>query len=123
MSQDIIERPDLARRSWPLGQIGTSGRYSNRSSFSLPHSWTRWSPGAVGAGKVAATLDGLDGAGHRRAGGWDELRQDAVDVPATMGLERGRFRIRQGIQGMLVADELGRGSVYLIISRPAATMK
>lgn len=48
-------------------------------------------------------------------GYWRELGPIAVDIPATIGLERGVwFRIRQGIRGLLVPDERGNAVVYMI---------
>ena len=48
-------------------------------------------------------------------GYWRELRPIAVDIPATIGLERGVwYRIRQGIRGILVPDERGQAVVYMI---------
>jgi hypothetical protein len=38
-----------------------------------------------------------------------------VDIPATLGLERGRwYRITQGIRGLLVPDERGMAVAYMI---------
>ena len=38
-----------------------------------------------------------------------------VEIPATFGLERGRwFRVTQGIRGLLVPDERGNNVVYMI---------
>ncbi len=48
-------------------------------------------------------------------GYWRELGPIAVDIPATIGLERGVwYRIRQGIRGILVPDERGHAVVYMI---------
>lgn len=48
-------------------------------------------------------------------GYWRDLEPIAVDIPATIGLERGVwFRIRQGIRGLLVPDERGNAVVYMI---------
>ena len=41
-------------------------------------------------------------------GGWRGLDAVAVDIPATLALERGVwFRVRQGLRGLLVPDERG----------------
>jgi hypothetical protein len=49
------------------------------------------------------------------AGGWRGLDPIPVDIPATLGLDRGVwFRIRQGIRGLLVPDERGCAVVYMI---------
>src|SRR5262249_52749988 len=49
------------------------------------------------------------------SGYWAAAGAAAVDVPATMGLEGGVwFRVRQGVRGLLVADERGREVVYLV---------
>jgi hypothetical protein len=48
-------------------------------------------------------------------GYWRNLEPILVDIPATIGLERGVwFRIRQGIRGLLVPDERGNAVVYMI---------
>jgi hypothetical protein len=48
-------------------------------------------------------------------GYWRNLDSIPVEIPATLGLERGVwFRIRQGIRGLLVADERGLAVVYMI---------
>ena len=48
-------------------------------------------------------------------GGWRNLEPVIVDIPASLGLERGVwFRIRQGIRGLLVPDERGMAVVYMI---------
>ncbi len=49
------------------------------------------------------------------AGGWGHHDAEPVDIPAMMGLEKGIwYRIRQGIRGLLVADEHGAAVVYMI---------
>lgn len=49
------------------------------------------------------------------AGGWNWCQPEAVDVPATMGLDNGVwYRIRQGIRAILVRDENNVSHVYLI---------
>jgi hypothetical protein len=48
-------------------------------------------------------------------GGWGEHGVEPVVIPATMGLDRGVwYRIRQGIRGLVVADERGCPRVYVI---------
>ncbi len=48
-------------------------------------------------------------------GYWRNLGPIPVDIPATLGLERGVwFRIRQGVRGLLVPDERGNAVVYMI---------
>jgi hypothetical protein len=48
-------------------------------------------------------------------GCWRNLDPVPVDIPATIGLERGVwFRIRQGIRGLLVPDERGLAVCYMI---------
>ena len=48
-------------------------------------------------------------------GGWKNLEPVIVDIPASLGLDRGVwFRIRQGIRGLLVPDERGMAVVYMI---------
>ncbi|HEU5116373.1 MAG TPA: hypothetical protein VFT74_06800 [Isosphaeraceae bacterium] len=50
-----------------------------------------------------------------RTGGWRGTDAIPVDIPATYGLERGRwFAIREGIRGLLVPDERGRAVVYML---------
>ena len=54
------------------------------------------------------------------SGGWADRDAAAVVVPATMGLDRGVwYRIRQGVRGLLVADEQGVERVY-VICEPAS---
>src|ERR1051326_8926547 len=46
---------------------------------------------------------------------WADRHGYPVDIPATMGLENGVwFRIREGVRGVLVADEHGIDVVYMI---------
>ena len=48
-------------------------------------------------------------------GYWRSLNPIAVDIPGTLGLDRGVwFRIRQGIRGLLVPDERGIAVAYMI---------
>jgi hypothetical protein len=48
-------------------------------------------------------------------GYWRNLEPVLVDIPATVGLERGVwFRIRQGIRGLLVPDEPGLAVCYML---------
>jgi hypothetical protein len=48
-------------------------------------------------------------------GYWQHLDAVVVDIPASLGLERGVwFRIRQGIRGLLVPDEHGAAVAYMI---------
>jgi hypothetical protein len=48
-------------------------------------------------------------------GGWAQWSAEPVEVPATLGLEGGVwFRVRQGVRGLLVADERGVPTAYLI---------
>lgn len=48
-------------------------------------------------------------------GYWRELDGVFVDIPATLGFDRGVwFRIRQGIRGILVPDERGAAVAYMI---------
>jgi hypothetical protein len=50
-----------------------------------------------------------------RSGGWRDSRAIPVDIPATFGLDRGRwYRVVQGIRGLLVPDERGMAVVYMI---------
>jgi hypothetical protein len=49
------------------------------------------------------------------AGYWRHLDPIPVDIPATLGLDRGVwFRIRQGIRGLLDPDERGLAVCYMI---------
>jgi hypothetical protein len=69
---------------------------SRRQSRFLPRTGWTW----------LATVNG---------GGWRESGAIPVDIPATLGLERGRwYRITQGIRGLLVPDERGMAVVYMI---------
>lgn len=48
-------------------------------------------------------------------GSWSESGAVEVAIPATLGLENGVwYRIRQGVRGLLVADEVGRTVVYMV---------
>jgi hypothetical protein len=48
-------------------------------------------------------------------GQWAGFDAEVVDIPASMGLEKGIwFRIRQGISGVLVRDESGAEVVYML---------
>lgn len=52
-------------------------------------------------------------------GCWRDSGAVAVDIPATFGVERGRwFRVVQGIRGLLVPDERGFAVVYMICVPP-----
>ena len=56
-----------------------------------------------------ATLESLE-AGH-----WSRRKPEAVEIPATLGFEKGVwFKIRQGIRGILVQDEHQRPHVYML---------
>jgi len=54
------------------------------------------------------------------AGGWAWCQAEPVDIPATLALERGIwYHVRQGLRGLLVADEHGVATAY-IICEPAS---
>jgi hypothetical protein len=54
------------------------------------------------------------------AGAWGERELQPVVVPATLGLDKGVwYRIRQGVRGVVVADEGGRQRVY-VVCEPAS---
>jgi hypothetical protein len=54
------------------------------------------------------------------AGYWRGLGAIPVDIPATLGLERGIwYRVRQGMRGLLVPDERG-AAVCFMICEPAS---
>jgi hypothetical protein len=49
------------------------------------------------------------------AGGWQGSGAIPVDIPATLGLDRGVwYRVRQGMRGLLVPDERGNAVCYMI---------
>ncbi len=53
-------------------------------------------------------------------GTWQEVQPEDVLIPGTMGLENGRwFAIREGIRGLVVADEHG-GKVAYMLCEPAS---
>ena len=53
------------------------------------------------------------------AGRWRHLRPRRVVIPASFGLAKGVwFHITEGMQGILVDDERGRGHVYML-TQPA----
>jgi hypothetical protein len=93
----------LYRQKRPLLPVWHEGvlrivRWGNRegeSRFLPPTGWT-W----------LATVE---------EGGWRNAKAEPVDVPASLGLERGVwYRIRQGIRALLVHDEHGRQAAYMI---------
>ena len=48
-------------------------------------------------------------------GGWGGSTPGLVRIRAALGLEKGIwYRVRQGMHGLLVADEQGRDTVYMI---------
>jgi hypothetical protein len=48
-------------------------------------------------------------------GGWNDLDAAEVDIQAAMGWENGVwFRIRRGVRGVLVRDERGRPTAYMV---------
>jgi hypothetical protein len=48
-------------------------------------------------------------------GTWQSTGAVLVDIPATLGLEKGVwFRVRQGIRGLLVPDESGVAVCYML---------
>jgi len=48
-------------------------------------------------------------------GTWQEAQPEEILIPATMGLENGRwFAIREGIRGLAVADERGELVAYML---------
>jgi hypothetical protein len=49
------------------------------------------------------------------SGGWRHTDAVPVEIPATLGLDRGIwFRIRQGVRGLVVPDECGMAVAYMI---------
>jgi hypothetical protein len=116
---ELIEKDDLSRRIherggerevrflyrdydpvlpvWYGGRL-TFFRWGNRrrSCHSLPPTAWTW-------------LESVEG------GKWSPWAPELVDIPATFGLEGGVwFRIRQGIRGLLVHDELEQPVVYMM---------
>ena len=54
------------------------------------------------------------------AGHWRSLNPEEVDIPATLGLDRGIwFQIKEGVRGILVRDETSRQHVYML-TEPAS---
>ncbi len=50
------------------------------------------------------------------AGRWAWLKPEPVVIPATLGIENGRwFQIHEGIRGILVRDSRNRPHVYMLI--------
>jgi hypothetical protein len=73
-------------------------RWGNRRGQSRGLPCTAWT--------WAATLE---------EGGWGNREAVPVVIPATMGLDRGVwFRVREGIRGVVVRDELGVPVVYVL---------
>ncbi len=76
-------------------QIARWGNAGRKSRFLPETGWT-WQ----------ATID---------QGYWKNLNPVMVDIPASLGLERGVwYRIRQGVRGLLVPDENRVAVVYMI---------
>jgi hypothetical protein len=49
------------------------------------------------------------------AGKWAQHRPERVEVPAALVLHNGRWiAVRQGVQGLLVRDEAGTPTVYVL---------
>jgi hypothetical protein len=54
------------------------------------------------------------------AGDWRWLNPEPVDIPATLGLDRGVwFQIKEGLRGILVRDEKNQPHVYML-TEPAS---
>ena len=50
-----------------------------------------------------------------KAGIWQQVHPQPVEIPANFGLDKGVwYRIREGVQGILVRDESGSPVVYLL---------
>jgi hypothetical protein len=50
------------------------------------------------------------------AGGWGAVEVRPVVIPATVGLDRGVwFQVREGVLGVVVADEWGEEVVYVLV--------
>lgn len=50
-----------------------------------------------------------------RAGGWRGVEAEPVEIPATLGFERGVwYHVRQGMRGLLVPDERGMAVAYMV---------
>ena len=49
------------------------------------------------------------------SGYWSQFGAEPVDIPAALGLDDGVwYGIRQGMRGVLVADESGASRVYVV---------
>ena len=95
--QFLFSDAERALRVWRNGRLQVL-RWGNRRGESLHLPCTAWTQ-----------LETVEG------GGWAGRNVEPVVVPATMGLDRGVwYRIRQGIRGLIVADERGHPRVFII---------
>lgn len=76
---------------------------------------------------ICGLFSGRDGTGRAQptrrwirledleAGHWSQLHPQAVDIPASFGLDKGVwFQIREGVRGILVLDERRHPHVYML---------
>ena len=71
-------------------------------------------------GKSRLPRTGWIGVEALEAGDWRWLNPEPVDIPATLGLERGIwFQIKEGIRGVLVRDQKDEPHVYML-TKPAS---
>jgi hypothetical protein len=93
----LYRDPDPVLPVWHQGRL-TIVRWGNARGHSrfLPRTGWTW-------------MDTLE------QGGWQSCEPIRVDIPATLGLEKGVwFRVRQGLRAILVRDERQRPVVYLL---------
>ena len=115
----LIEQHNLDGRTYERGGVEKEVRFAFRDRPRvLPVIWdgqlriVRW--GSTDRSSRLPTtawtwLNSVD------CGKWNDLKPERVDIPACMGFESGVwFKITQGIRGLLVHDETGTPTVYMI---------
>ena len=120
MPVDLIERAGLASRVHDRGGE-KEVRFQYRDARPILPVWhegqlklVRW--GTRRGQSAVLPPTGYTWLASVEAGRWAALNAEAVEIPATLGLENGVwFRIRQGLRGVLVADESRRPAVYVIV--------
>jgi hypothetical protein len=119
LPQDLVERHDLGRRVHDRGgerEVWFLYRHAER----LLPVWhegqlrvVRW--GCRRGESRALPCTGWTWLATVEAGGWAPLAPAEALIPATLALENGVwYRVRQGIRGLLVADERGEPVAYML---------
>ncbi len=116
---DVLEQPRIKARLFTRGGEAEVRFYFRDSERLLPiiHDGVlrlvRW--GARRAESAVLPPTGWTWLTSVESGQWGESGAEQVAIAATMGLEKGVwFRVREGIRGLLVRDERGIESVYMM---------